>query len=123
MEGRREKILWTVGGVIVVIGALFPVLWILSLSLKPASQLGDNTLIPQSVTLENYEGIFKDDLFTSALRNSIGIALIATVIAITLAAMAAYALTRLNACIGVAPSICAAFSRSQGISRKNAERM
>jgi multiple sugar transport system permease protein len=92
----RERRLWTIGGIIIVIGALFPVLWIVSLSLKPADQLGDKKFIPRDFTLENYEGIFKDDLFTSALFNSIVIALIATVIAILLAAMCAYALTRLE---------------------------
>ena len=94
----RERRLWTLGGVIIVIGALFPVVWILGLSLKPADKLGDKQFFPPpgDWTLKNYEGIFKDDLFTSALRNSIGIALIATLIAILLAAMAAYALTRLD---------------------------
>ncbi len=91
-----ERRLWTIGGIVIVIGALFPVLWIVSLSLKPADQLGDNNFIPRDVTFENYRGIFRDDLFTSALVNSIGIALIATLIAIVLAAMAAYALTRLD---------------------------
>ena len=92
----RERRLWTLGGIVIVIGALFPVLWIISLSLKPADQLGDKKFIPRDVTLENYEGIFKDDLFTSALRNSIGIALIATVVALIFASMAAYAITRLE---------------------------
>ena len=37
----RERRLWTLGGIVIVIGALFPVVWILGLSLKPADKLGD----------------------------------------------------------------------------------
>ncbi len=40
--------------------------------------------------------IFKDDMFISALVNSLGIAAIATLISIVLAAMAAYATSRLD---------------------------
>src|SRR3954449_9284436 len=41
--------------------------------------------------------------------------------AVTMPGAASGAITRRNACAGVAPSILAAFSRSHGISRKNAE--
>ncbi len=40
--------------------------------------------------------MFSEGTFTAALRNSIGIALLATIISIVLAAMAAYAITRLE---------------------------
>ncbi len=49
------------------------------------------------ITFENYKGIFSsDNEFVDYLRNSIGIALIATFISIVLGAMAAYALARLD---------------------------
>lgn len=51
---------------------------------------------PRSTTLENYRAIFEDSQFPSALRNSIGIALISTVLAVTLAMFAAYAIVRLD---------------------------
>ena len=41
--------------------------------------------------------------------------------AVTMPGAASGAMTFRNACAGVAPSILAAFSRSHGISRKNAE--
>ena len=72
---------WTVVNILVVGYALFPVLWILSLSLKPTSGVKDGKLIPSQITFENYKGIFQGDIFTSALINSIGIGLITTVIA------------------------------------------
>lgn len=94
-DARRTAI-WAVVNTVVVVYALLPVLWILSLSLKPSSTVRDGKLIPSSVTLENYRGIFRGDVFTSALVNSIGIALIATGIAVALGAMAAYAIARLD---------------------------
>ncbi|HEV7582592.1 MAG TPA: carbohydrate ABC transporter permease [Mycobacterium sp.] len=94
--GARRTAMWAVIDTAVVVYALLPVLWILSLSLKPTSTVKDGKLIPSSVTLENYRGIFRGDFFTSALINSVGIASIATAIAVLLGAMAAYAIARLN---------------------------
>jgi len=86
---------WTVINILVVLYALFPVLWILSLSLKPTSSVKDGKLIPSKITFDNYKGIFQGDIFTSALINSIGIGLITTVIAVVFGGMAAYAVARL----------------------------
>jgi len=98
---------WTVVNVLVVLYALFPVLWILSLSLKPTSTVKDGKLIPSQVTFDNYKAIFAGNIFTSALVNSIGIGLITTVIAVVVGGMAAYAIARLafpgkRALVGVA---------------------
>ncbi|GAB7068940.1 carbohydrate ABC transporter permease [Mycolicibacterium hodleri] len=98
---------WTVVNVLVVLYALFPVLWILSLSLKPTSTVKDGNLIPTQVTFDNYKAIFQGNVFSSALVNSIGIGLITTVIAVVVGGMAAYAIARLafpgkRALVGVA---------------------
>jgi multiple sugar transport system permease protein len=87
---------WVVVDLIVIAYAIFPVLWILSLSLKPTSSVKDGKLIPAQWTFDNYRGIFRGDLFSSALRNSVGIALIATLIAVVIGGMAAYAVARLD---------------------------
>jgi multiple sugar transport system permease protein len=87
---------WGAINTVVLVAALFPVFWILMLSLKDPATLNDGRLIPSKWSFTNYEGIFEQDVFTKALVNSIGIALIATVIAVVLAAMAAYAVARLN---------------------------
>jgi len=92
----RRALVWVVIDTVVAVYALLPVLWILSLSLKPTSTIKDGKLIPSSVTLDNYRGAFRGDLFSSALINSIGIGLITTAIAVLLGAMAAYAIARLN---------------------------
>jgi multiple sugar transport system permease protein len=100
----RERFFWLMGLAFIVFYALFPVLWIVSLSLKtPATVTEFNNLgqalIPQDPTLDNYSALFTDGLdgpFLKPLINSIGIALISTVIAVILASFAAYAIARLE---------------------------
>jgi multiple sugar transport system permease protein len=94
--GARRATMWVLVDAVVVMYALIPVLWILSLSLKPTSMVKDGRLIPSSVSFDNYRGIFRGDFFTSALVNSVGIGLTTTVIAVLLGAMAAYAIARLR---------------------------
>jgi multiple sugar transport system permease protein len=99
MTARREYATWSVIHLIVLIAALFPVFWIISLSLKTSSQISDGRLIPQDISFDNYvgdSGIFHQSIFTDALVNSLVIASIATVISIVLASMAAYAIARLD---------------------------
>jgi multiple sugar transport system permease protein len=93
---RVRSGLWTLGGAVIIVYALIPVLWILSLSLKKPGDLTDNRFVPSSVTLDNFRAIFDDPQFGAALRNSIGIALISTVLGVTLAMFAAYAIVRLE---------------------------
>ncbi|MGU3497336.1 carbohydrate ABC transporter permease [Mycobacterium sp. C31M] len=93
--GARRATGWAVVNVIVVLYALIPVLWILSLSLKPTSSVKDGKFIPAEITFDNYKAIFQGNMFTSALINSIGIGLITTLIAVTIGGMAAYAIARL----------------------------
>src|SRR5213080_4156678 len=91
-----RKVRWTIVDIVVVVYALFPVLWILSLSFKTADTFTDKSFIPTSWTWQNYRNIFQTSEFVRALINSIGIAIIATVIAVVLGTMAAYAIARLD---------------------------
>jgi multiple sugar transport system permease protein len=93
--GAQRATGWVVVNILVLLYALFPVLWILSLSLKPSSSVKDGKLIPAQVTFDNYKAIFQGNIFSSALINSIGIGLITTVIAVLVGGMAAYAIARL----------------------------
>jgi multiple sugar transport system permease protein len=92
----REKTLWTLATIAVLTYALIPVIWIISLSLKTPETIGDGRFIPSEWTLDNYDSVFSTGFFTSAMRNSIGIAIISTLIALVFASMAAYAITRLD---------------------------
>jgi multiple sugar transport system permease protein len=92
----RAKAYWAVGNTIVILAAIVPVLWIASLSFKDPATITDATFFPRKWTLDNYRGIFETSLFTRALVNSIGIALIATFLAVVVGSMAAYAIARLR---------------------------
>jgi multiple sugar transport system permease protein len=94
--GARRAAGWVIVDTLVLLYALLPVLWILSLSLKPTSTVKDGKLIPSSLTLDNYRGIFRGNFFSPALMNSTGIGLLTTVIAVVIGAMAAYAVARLD---------------------------
>lgn len=91
-----ERLFWLLGSIIVVVYALLPVAWIISLSLKRGADLNDKRFVPQAISFENYRAVFTDVQFPAALANSIGIAFISTVLAVILALFAAYAIVRLE---------------------------
>jgi len=95
-HSSARKWRWGLLDAIVVVYAFIPVLWIASLSFKTPETLTDGRFVPRVWTLENYRTIFTTDQFVRALGNSIGIALIATFIAVVLGMLAAYAIARLD---------------------------
>ncbi|MCP2259576.1 carbohydrate ABC transporter membrane protein 2, CUT1 family (TC 3.A.1.1.-) [Streptoalloteichus tenebrarius] len=95
-DTTARKAKWWFVNAVVVVYALVPVLWIASLSFKTKETINDGNFVPREWTLENYRAIFGTSEFVRALVNSIGIALIATAIAVVLGTMAAYAIARLD---------------------------
>jgi ABC-type glycerol-3-phosphate transport system permease component len=96
MHQRMQNIAWSGFGVFVILYALMPVAWIISLSLKRPTDLNDQRFFPEVITFQHYQAIFKDAQFPAALWNSFGIALIATGLSVLLAMFAAYAIVRLE---------------------------
>src|SRR5512132_2098348 len=98
MTGSRTSHWWTAWGALILIWALFPMLWMVSLSFKDPNTFRSSTptFFPSTWVWTNYKTVFSDALFTSALRNSIGISLIATALAVVVAMFAAYAIARLD---------------------------
>jgi multiple sugar transport system permease protein len=92
----RSKTGLIVASILIVAYTLLPVLWIISLSFKKGDDINNGRFLPSSWTWDNYDTVFSTPLFTSALRNSIGIALISTVISVVLATLCAYAIARLD---------------------------
>jgi multiple sugar transport system permease protein len=80
----------------IVIFCLFPFYWLINISLKTSTDLQSSSLIPPHPTLSNYRSIFENPDFTKALRNSAVVALITTVLALTVGSFCAYALARLK---------------------------
>jgi multiple sugar transport system permease protein len=94
--GWGRKGWWAVADIVILIYALVPVLWIVSLSFKPLNSINDGRFIPAGFTWSNYRQIFQLAPFVSALRNSIGISLIATGLSVVIGTLAAYAIARLS---------------------------
>ena len=97
----RAKWAWALITIFVISYALFPIVSIFATSFKLPSQLNLGLFWPKTWTWVNYEQILApggsaQTLFLSSLRNSIGICLIATAIAVVLATLAAYAIARLD---------------------------
>lgn len=96
MKWNRKIAGWTVAVLAIVVYSLLPVAWITSLSFKQGDDINNQRFWPTHWSLDNYRTVFDTDLFTSALRNSLGISLIATAISVALATVAAYAIARLE---------------------------
>jgi multiple sugar transport system permease protein len=93
---RKGQVGWIIGAVLIMFYALLPVAWIVSLSFKAGDDITNQKFWPTNWSWENYDIVFSSDLFTTALRNSVGISLIATAISVVLAMLAAYAIARLE---------------------------
>ena len=91
----RPLFMW-IAVVFICIFCLFPFYWLINVSLKTGSDLSQADLFPPSPTLDNYSSIFKNGDFTSALRNSVIVTSITTILALTVGSFAAYALARLR---------------------------
>ena len=93
------------GFVVILIWCLLPIAWIVSLSFKSLAETttGSPQFLPKDATWENYKvllGMTDDKTashdFLAALRNSFGISIIATILAVMIATLAAYAIARLD---------------------------
>ncbi len=74
---------------------VFPFLWVVLTSIRPASELfaDEFQLIPSSVTLQNYRAVFASG-FAVYVRNSLLVSIPATVISVALSFLAAYGFSR-----------------------------
>ena len=92
----RSRIGLSAAGAVIVVYSLAPIVWIVSLSLKQGDDIDNKQFWPTHLSMANFRTVFETNLFTSALRNSIGISLIATVLSLLIATCAAYAISRLE---------------------------
>jgi ABC-type glycerol-3-phosphate transport system permease component len=81
---------------LVVLGSVFPFVWMLATSLKlPVDTFtAVPKLIPPQITWDNYAKVFQGTMLARYFGNSLYIALLVTLLSIWLAAMGAYALSR-----------------------------
>lgn len=100
---RRTKrtswgsVLSTFGILLIVIYCLAPFYWMIVSSLRPDTEIFDNTWWPQHPSLENYRAVFSStNNFTQGLVNSLIVSVIVTIVALAIATFASYALARLD---------------------------
>jgi multiple sugar transport system permease protein len=97
LRGGLRSIVLIGGLTIFTIWTLFPFFWIVSTSLKPNRDVFVNvSILPKTITFEHYRYILEDPDFRTYFRNSLTVALSTTVIAMAIAILSAYALTRLS---------------------------
>jgi len=96
----RPLFMW-IAVIFICIFCLFPFYCLITVSLKAGSDLSSSDIFPPHPTLDNYSSIFKNDNFTSALKNSVIITTVTTILALIVGSFAAYAL---RACASSASS-------------------
>jgi multiple sugar transport system permease protein len=94
-EGRSLRL---IAAGIVVVNGFFPAVWILLTSLKTEAELVSKpiTYLPHQLVLSNYVQAFTDQPLLKYLGNSLIVAVLSTLVALTVSAFAAYAIARLN---------------------------
>ena len=92
--------IWVVNGLLAGLAALslFPLLWMVSVSFMPAgaSSTLPTPVLPPAVTLANYRQLFGNVGMGRYLLNSLGIAVLATVISVAFNVTAGYAFAKLR---------------------------
>jgi len=91
---------WVVNGLLAGLAAasLFPLLWMVSVSFMPAGAASvlPVPIVPRSVTLDNYRLLFGSVGMGRYFLNSLGIAVLATLISVTFNVTAGYAFAKLH---------------------------
>ncbi|MFY4775719.1 carbohydrate ABC transporter permease [Metabacillus sp. RGM 3146] len=96
---KKPGILFYVFLVVFVFFVMFPFLWVLLASIKPATELfGDKAFTPftDKPSLQNYVSVFMNYPFPRYLWNSFVVAFITTIYTVFVASFAAYAIARLQ---------------------------
>lgn len=95
-QKRLSIIIRWIVAVILMIFAVFPVIWIISASFNPADTLATQTLIPRNAGLDNYRELLESPVFPymTWVWNSVKISGITTLLSVSITTLAAYAFSR-----------------------------
>jgi multiple sugar transport system permease protein len=76
---------------------LFPLLWIVTTSVKTNRELYQlATILPKTYTSQHYQYIFEKTRFLTYMKNSLMVSTLTTLVAMTIGVLAAYAISRLT---------------------------
>ncbi|MBT2290605.1 carbohydrate ABC transporter permease [Paenibacillus albidus] len=84
---------------VVAVAAIFPLLYVISMSLTPYSEVikhGGFIIIPKKISFEAYERIFSDPALGRSMLVTVFVTVIGTLVNIILTTLAAYPLSRKN---------------------------
>ena len=91
---RRGAALYA-AGLALLVGAAFPLFWMLSTSLKPSGEIfAAPRFVPLQPTLENFRRLFAETSFLVFFQNSLAVAGATVVLTLAVSSLGAYALTR-----------------------------
>jgi multiple sugar transport system permease protein len=93
-----QKIMIVVALVVLVVNGIYPLVWIFLTSIKNELELTQVpiTYFPQTPNFGNYAQVFQAQPFARFFLNSLVISSLSTILCVTIAAFAAYALARLR---------------------------
>ncbi len=96
MRRRAGRALVYAAAVGLAAQAVFPLLWMLSTSLKPPREVFATppTLIPVAPTLENFVRLLRETAFLAYFRNSVVVSGLTVLLTMAVGALGAYGLTR-----------------------------
>ncbi|WP_024588810.1 carbohydrate ABC transporter permease [Aliihoeflea sp. 2WW] len=98
MRLPRPRVMVLIAGLIVVVNGFVPAIWIVLTSLKTEAELLrlPITILPDTLTFQNYTRVFTDQPILTFMWNSVAVATLSTLLCVTVSALAAYALVRLR---------------------------
>lgn len=92
---RRFALAWRIAlALVMLVFALFPVIWVFSASINPSNSLVNQSLIPNNPTWEHYQALSTRFPFWRWMGNSLYIAIITAVLGVFVTAQTAYAFSR-----------------------------
>ncbi len=82
----------------IMLFVIFPLYWVVTVSFKTTTQISERESLfwPEPWTLDQYDKLINESGFLTWFRNTVIVATTSTVISVIMAALAAYALTRLK---------------------------
>ncbi|MFC4456205.1 carbohydrate ABC transporter permease [Deinococcus sonorensis] len=98
-QHRPGATVWrALGYAALILGGLFPLLWMILTSFKSEDELSRFPVqyLPSHWSLHNYRLVFSEQPFATFFLNSLLVSVVSTALCVGIAALAAYALARLN---------------------------
>lgn len=90
------RCIWMAVTAVLALMAIFPLLWMLSIAFKPATESFSSNLLPISPTFDNFVYVLTDVPFVRYMLNSFFVSATVTIVALFFHTMAGYALARLR---------------------------